>query len=308
MNIEALGLSGLVGAPRAFSSFSSERPRESVSQGIPGFNDGFGYSQDYQVSALAASGHVFLGRPTSGFGARGLAFEQAPRTMVAAHSSQQAQSSTTLSEQTALTRKFNEVMGKVMAIAEKLQAVKVPGLSHCITLVNSVAGALEAGIDGDWEKCANQLLRAGKAAMSIAKSSGKKLAKVAGRSLPGISVIIGAWGALDSKDKANSARRKGCPTAAALWEVKGLCDSATTAMGLLQIISAPTIALPAGIEAGILALSLVSELVADAADDSEKEERKDSPPAPLDPSKLPDLTRAPANNTRVVRPPVVPRR
>lgn len=307
MNLEALGLSALVSIPRGITSSSARSSGESVSLGVPGFNDGFGYSQDYQVSALAASGHVFLGRPTSGFGARGLAFEQAPRTMVAAHSSQQAQSAK-LSEQNALSRKFNEVMGKVMAIAEKLQAVKVPGLSHCITLVNSVAGALEAGIDGDWEKCANQLLKAGKAAMSIAKSSGKKLAKVAGRSLPGISVVLGAWGTLDSKDKANAARRKGCPIAAALWEVKGLCDSATAAMGLLQIVSAPTIALPAGIEAGILALSLVSELVADAADDSEKEEGKNSPPAPLDPSKLSDLTRVPADNTRVVRPPVVPAR
>ena len=308
MKLESLSHPGLFDLSRSSEATSvasaSNLPLKS-SFGNPIYGDGFGHSQDFQVSALAASGHVFLGRPTSGFGARGTAFEQAPRVMAAGYSTQAA--SGEAAEGNALSRKCTEVLGKVMSIAEKLKAVKVRGLSNCITLVNSVAGALEAGIDGDWGKCANLLMKAGKAALSIAKTSGKTIAKVAGRSLPIVSIIVGGWGMIDSKDKANAARRKGCPTAAALWEVKGLCDSAVTAMGVIQMLSAATVALPAGIEAGILALSLVSELVADAADDSEKEEReKAEPPSESNPIDLRDINRIPVDNTRVAPPPMLP--
>ena len=202
-------------------------------------------------------------------------------------------------EKSAISRKFAEVAAKVASIADKLKALKIPGLAHAINLVNGVAGALEAGMNGNFEDCANQLLKAGKAALSIAKSSGKMLGKVTGRALPGVSVIIGGWGMYKSEENAEKARRKGNDGAAALWEVKGLCDAAATAMGILQILTAPTVALPAGLEAGILALSLVSEMVADAADSADGEDRSAVPSPP--PSRE-ELLRAPVDNTRVAPP------
>jgi hypothetical protein len=190
-------------------------------------------------------------------------------------------------------------MGKVISIAEKLKAVKVPGLAACISLVNGLAGALQAGINGNLEACASELLKVGKAALSIAKASGRLAGRVAGRSLPGVSLVVGFAGGLSAKEKAEQARRSGQATAAALWEIKSSCEGAITVMSALQLLTAPTATLPAGLEAGILALSLVSELVAEAAEEagSGSAARRSAPG-------LGERAFAPVDNTRVVRSPV----
>ena len=311
MNIETLGWTPLINSARGNSALDSESP-ESFAGAGPSLRfasmsgDGFGHSQDYQVSALAVSGRSFLGQPSSGFGARGSMAERP--TLAYAIPKARLGEGKRINSQSSLTKKIREISAKVTSILDKLKALKIPGLANCVNLVTNLYSALEAGLQGDWEACAKGLIKAGKSALSIAKSSGKLVGKVAGRSIPVVSVIVGGWGMIDSKDKANKARKKGYDTAAVLWEIKGACDAACTAMGLLQILTAPTVAMPAGLEAGILTLSLVSELVADTADESEKEEAKNAPPKPLDTQRILDGSRIPSDNTRVVHPPYIPKK
>lgn len=240
--------------------------------------DGVDLSQGFWASRLQQSSDGFLGYPTAGFGARGLSYTKPPYSLQASSSSPKANPSKTSSSKDLdllqLNKKLFKVLGTMSAIASKLKAIKAPGLSSCFSLVNNMASAIEAGAKGDWQTCTQKLLGVGKSALSLLKSSGKKLTKVASRSLPGVSLVVSGWSAWDAQNKAAAAKKNGQTATAVLWEVKELCDSAIAALGLCQLITAPTIGMPAALEAGILTLSLVSELTADAIQSSSAEEKQ----------------------------------
>lgn len=210
---------------------------------------------------LSHSLGAFLGQPNPNFGTTGSA---------AALTSAQQTRNLQASDPTNSSRAFTSVTSKVLQIVEKLKLCKVPGLSDCMNLVNGLAGALTAGSKGDFTTCANELLKVGKSALAIAKASGKTLTKLGTKSIPGLSLVINGWGSYDASNKARKAYRSGNNVAALLWETKSLCDTALTAMSALQLITLPTAVLPAGLEAGILTLSLVSVLVADVAEAENK--------------------------------------